>query len=457
MVNKAGFPKQWQALGQRLMGARGVMLGVLLGMGLALGVGRLLSPAASGDQDTSKPASETQPADGSVNAAAQTVTVEQPKPAAISQTLTGTGTVQANDLLQVIPQASGLRIEEVRVREGDAVAAGQIVAVLDDQVLQARLLEAEANLAQSQALVQQQIAAKQQAEANLSQAEENFQRYQALFDRGAISEQELTSRRTQAITAREGVTVAIANITSAEATVTSRQAEIDQLQTQQNQTLVIAPASGIIAERKANLGDMSSTSNPIYTLIQDNQLELAVKVPQSQLSQIILGSPVTITSTSDPNLALEGSIRSIDPLVNEQTREATVKIALPANPKLRPGLFLSANIVTGKRQGLAIPREAIVTQADGSSVVYVLEAGNKVRQQVVEVGGAIRNSNQARANSASTPRIEPSNNPSNNPSTSNIADINQVEILSGLSANVQIVVKGAAYLQDGDVVKVVEQ
>ena len=408
-----------------LGGTNGLLIGLVLGLGLAfigarVGGMRGEAPAADG---------------GAVEAVASaTVTTVRAEESPIRQTITTNGTVEAFDLLSVAPRVSGLQIQAVNVREGDRVSAGQVLAVLDDAVLRSQIAQADAQVNSAQAQVAQLEAQAAQAEASLAEARENFERYSALFDQGAISEEALTSRRTQVATAEQTVAAAYASVESAQATVRSAQAEVTRLGTQLDQTLVLAPESGVIAEKIATVGDTSSTGDALFRIISGDQLELAVKVPQSQLAQINVGTPVQIRSSSDQNLQLQGSVRSIDPTVDSQTRQATVKVGLPGSDRIRPGMFLQAAIVTGSRQGVVIPAEALLPQSDGKFVVYTLGSGSEggkptVRARSVDVGDRI-------------------------PATED--EPAKIEITNGLEANTPVVVEGASYLQDGDAVDVAE-
>ncbi len=401
-----------------LSGPQGLIIGLGLGLGVALLGNRLVSQSSS-------PAAPAE--SGQVSSAS--VTVARSKTAPIRQTITTNGTVEAFDLLSVSPRASGLQIQSVRVREGDRVTAGQVLAVLDDSVLQAELEQAQAEVSAAGAQVSQARAQAAQARASLAEAQENLNRYASLFDRGAISAEELTSRRTQVATAEQTVGSEVAAIQSAEATVRSRQADVTRLTTQLDQTQVLAPASGVIAEKTATVGDTANAGTSLFKLISGDQLELAVKIPQAQLSQVNLGVPVQITSDADAALQLEGSVLSIDPTVDPQTRQATVKVGLPQSDRLRSGMFLKAAIVTGSRQGVVVPAEAVLPQTDGGFVVYTLTAEGKAKAQIVEVGDRPPAQGDQPA---------------------------QIEITSGLQANVPVVVEGASYIQDGDTVEVVK-
>ncbi|MBF2077342.1 MAG: efflux RND transporter periplasmic adaptor subunit [Synechococcales cyanobacterium T60_A2020_003] len=395
----------------------GLWLG--LGMGLVIGagaVGILLS--GKGEPATAEP---TQPTEQAV---AQTVTAATVESAAVNRTLQTTGTVMASDLLPITPRASGLQIRQVMVDEGDSVTAGQVLAVLDDSVVRSQIAEAEASLESARAMVQQRQSAYAQAEATLQEAEANLQRYDTLSQEGVVSRQEYDSRATATTTARESVQVAAADIRSAEAQVRSAEARLQQLQTQLEQTLVIAPADGIVAERNARVGDVSSSSAPLFSIIRDRLLELQVKVPETQLSQIPVGAGVEISSDADSRIQLQGRVREIAPLVDSQTREATVKIELPSSSLLRAGMFLQANIVTSSASGLVVPAQAVLPQPDGTMRVYRIMEGDRVEAVTVEVG-EIMNPNLDRQSAT-------------------------MEILSGLNAGDRVVVSGAGYLNDGD-------
>ena len=395
---------------------------------IGLGVGILLTLVGTrlvGGGDA-PPAEVTPPV--AATATAQTVTTAAVQVAPVQSTLTVNGTVQAVDLLDVTPQVGGLQIRQMLVREGDAVTADQALAILDTETLQADIRQEQAQLSVAQAEVIQRRAAQAQAEATQVEAQQNLSRLQSLADRGAISQQELTRQQTEALTAREAVGLAQAEVESAEATVRSQQAAIDRLQTQLKQTTVRAPAAGIVAERFANIGDVASTSNPIVSLIQNNQLELEAEVPQAQLDQVSLGAPVNITSSSDPRIDLQGTVEDINPVLDSATRTAVVNIGLPPSDLLRPGMFLRGDIVTSARQGVVVPSTAVLPQQDGDTLVYVLGSDNQAQARTVQTGQRL-------------PAV------GDQPA--------RVEIVAGLQAGEQVIVTGVGYLQDGDLVEVV--
>lgn len=399
-----------------------LFVGIGLGMAIALLGSRLIpSPPAS-----SEAADES---DVAAQVSAQTVTVAPVQVGPVTEQLTVMGTVQPADLLEVTPQVSGLQIRDVLVAEGDRVTAGQPLVQLDDTELRTRMQQATAQIEVAQAQVQQEMANLAQAEATLAEANANLKRYQSLASQGAVSAEELDSRATQAVTAQESVGVAQASVASAQATVRSRQLDLSQLQTQLGYTTVTAPAAGVIAERPATVGDVSSTASAVITLIRDNQLELIADVPQAQLAQVQVGAPTIVTSSTDPAIRVNGTVQEIQPLVDPQTRTAQVVIQLPASDRLRSGMFLTAEMQTAQRSGLTLPAPALLPQPDGTLRVYVLGPDDTAIARTVEVGARIANAGD---------------------------DASRVEVVSGLAAGDQVIVAGASYVQAGDLVTVAE-
>ncbi|NEQ95738.1 MAG: efflux RND transporter periplasmic adaptor subunit [Cyanothece sp. SIO2G6] len=347
----------------------------------------------------------------------------------IQQRLEATGSVIAADLLPVLPKVTGLQIKDVLVEEGDLVTADQVLVTLDQDILTAQIQRQEAEVSAAQAAVRQQQAALNQVKAELTDAETNFQRFQTLESNGAISTQELDTRLTTLQTAQESVLLAEANIQSAEANVRSQQAQLNQLKIQLEQTLVRSPASGLIAERFARIGDVTRISEPLFRLIRDRRLELEVNLPETELGQIEPGTAVDITSDSNPTLKFQGRLKRVAPLIDPESRQARLKIDLPTSTQLQPGMFLRASFLVSDRLGVVVPSEAIVPQDGDDNVVYRLDQDNRAIAQSVELGEIL----------------------------DDVDGLPQIEIRSGLQVGDRIIVAGARYVNDGDRVQIVRK
>ena len=127
-----------------LSGGRGVVMGMGVGILLAVGGMHLL-----GSRPTTDPAKKAPTAISS--APAQSVTVATVETTSVNRSLEATGSVAASEMIPVSPQATGLQIKEILVDKGDVVKAGQLMARLDDSVLQAQLAQSKASETQAEA------------------------------------------------------------------------------------------------------------------------------------------------------------------------------------------------------------------------------------------------------------------------------------------------------------------
>ncbi|MBE9129943.1 efflux RND transporter periplasmic adaptor subunit, partial [Coleofasciculus sp. LEGE 07081] len=435
-----------------LSGGRGLFLGIGIGILLALGSTRFLS-----SQQAEAP--QTEPPTPSSPAPSQSVTVAAVETQGVNRTLEATGSVEAFEMIPVMPQATGLQVQQVLVKEGQSVKAGQLMVRLDDAVLQAEFNQAQASVAQAEARLaelragsrQEEIAraqesvrsakaAVQEAESDLELARKRVERNRTLQAEGAIARDYLDEIINQERSNRSQLEQAQARlreaqqqlaeleagprqevITQAEAQLAQAKAQVQSLTAQLKDTRVLAPVSGKVAERNARVGNVSSSSQELFKIIENGRLELIANVPETQLPQITPGQNVQITSDADSNLRLSGKVREIDPIVDEKSRQAKVKIDLPATASLKPGMFLRASITTSAAEGLTIPAKAVLPQSEGNPSVYVLQPDNTVKAQPIEMGEMLSN--------------------------------DRVEIKSGLSPGDRVIVKGAAYLKEGDKVE----
>ena len=423
-----------------LWGPRSLFLGLAIAW-LSFGGGRFILSQLNRTQteatQSSASTSQSPVAASSSAVDSQSVTVQSAKLGTVEDTLTLTGTVVPKELVTVSPALSGVSVVDMKARVGDRVQAGQILAVLDNRVLRAALAQAEANLAQAEAQITQLEAQFTQADILRQAAVSDIERYSTLYQRGAISQEQLGEKQIQAAAAQEGIAVSASNIDSARANVASKFAEIERIQAQLAQTVVVSPVAGIVSEKLATIG--SASGAPLYSIIAKGQMDLALTPSQQQLEKIDIGTTAIVSATAKKNGtslsqstdAVRGSVYAIEPTLDAQNRQATVKVSLEATERMKPGMFLQAELMVSTRRSVVVPASAVVAQPNGSAIVYTVADNNRVK-----------------ANSVQTSQIFSTPNTASESSE-------QVEILSGLSAGSQVVVSGANYLQDGDSIQVV--
>ncbi|MEM8672665.1 MAG: efflux RND transporter periplasmic adaptor subunit [Cyanobacteria bacterium P01_G01_bin.67] len=434
----------------------GVLLGLGLGILVTLGTTRMLAPQTTAEAEESELIRES-------SAVAQTVTTTKVTTTDIDSRLNVSGTVRAYERTPVMSQIAGLLITDVMVERGDYVQQGQILAKLNNQVLQAEKLQAKGAVAQSQARIDELLAGSRaeeiaqaesrvvnarsaiaEATSDLELIQKRVERNTTLQSEGAISRDRLDEVLNQARIAESKLAGAKADLNeeqqalaqlkagSRPQTIAQAQAELAQAQgrlkaieAQLADTTITAPRGGIIASREAKVGQTTDTSEMLFTIIQDGRLELSLLVPETLIGKIRPGQRVQITDKNNRDLELSGKVREIDPLIDNSSRQATVKVDLPSGTRLKPGMFLQAAINTDTNQGLAVPIEALLPQSENKAIAFLVQQDNTVKAQQVNLG--------------------------------EILPGQKVEIVGGLQPGDRLVVKGAVYLKDGDKVVISQE
>ncbi|MYM38620.1 efflux RND transporter periplasmic adaptor subunit [Duganella qianjiadongensis] len=326
---------------------------------------------------------------------ALTVTTAKPVAARLPIKLAANGNVAAWQEASVSSQSTGLRLAEVRVNVGDVVKAGDVLAVFAAETVEADLAQAKAAL--------------QEAEANAAEAVANAARARSLQNTGALSAQQISQYSTAEQSAN-------ARIASAKAALASQQLRMKY-------TRVIAPDNGVITARSATVGAVSGTGTELFRMILQSRLEWRAEVVAADLRQLKPGTTATVKAANGSEAS--GKIRMIAPTVDAQTRSALVYVDLPASASagkdapFKAGMFASGQFDLGTSDAITVPQQAIVVR-DGFSFVFRLNADQHVSQIRVQPGRRLGE---------------------------------RIEVLSGLNADTQVVVRGAGFLNDGDLVQ----
>jgi RND family efflux transporter MFP subunit len=285
--------------------------------------------------------------------------------------LEAVGTVRAAQTSQVASQVMG-NIVAIRAHEGDRVQAGQVLATLDD--------------AQSRSATDQATAAVTAAEKELSATDSDFalagatlKRYQQLFEKKSVSPQEFdeVKARYQSAEARRDM---------ARAGQAQANAGLTQARTSLGYTRLRAPFAGVVTEKKVDAGMLASPGMPIFTIEDTRSYRLEVTVDESELHLVHIGqvSPVKIDALGNVQL-LPGKVVQIIPAADPASRSFLVKVELPADARLRSGLFGRARFSRGERSALLIPRTSLVERGQLQGI-FVLDANQIAALRYVTLG-----------------------------------------------------------------------
>lgn len=164
--------------------------------------------------------------------------------------------------------------------------------------------------------------------------------------------------------------------------------------------VVTAPFSGMVSLRKISTGAVVSAGTEIATISDVSAIKLDFTVPEAELSRLKPGLPIRAIAAAYPDAPFNGSIATVDTVVDPKTRAVLVRAILPnRDGRLKPGMLLTVVIESAARTAIAIPELAIVGQGDQSFVYVVDDKGQAVRTQVkvgkrqdgkVEILGGIR-------------------------------------------------------------------
>lgn len=361
------------------------------------------------------------------------------------------------------------KVEGIRVNKGDRVAAGQILAVLEqtdfnNQVKQAErgLLSAQASFENAKAGHEHQISQAQQSvdnaelayknsEINLKKtqdtyadAQTTYERMKQLYEANAISKRDFEQAETGLSQARAGleqVEIAIEQakagvkaaelalrqaertegIAVAEAAVKQAELSLELAQEQLNNTVVKAPVDGEIAMINVEIGEFVSPQSPFFQIIQVDPMLVKGKVTEEALGKFAVGDTVSVYVKAI-NQTVEGKIRYISAVTEPQTKAYTLEVELASSSQnVRSGMIaeIIAQDAESAEQSLIIPVSALIMENQNYYVYRVV--GDRAERAAVQLG---------RENSE------------------------YVEIIEGLHEGEQVIVKGHLIIEEGALIQV---
>jgi RND family efflux transporter MFP subunit len=320
---------------------------------------------------------------------ALTVTTVRPLAAQLPIKLAANGNVAAWQEAIIGSESGGLRLTEVRVNVGDVVKKGQVLAVFSADTVNADVAQAKAAL--------------MEAEANAGEAA----RAQSLKASGALSAQQISQYMTAETTAK-------ARIASARAALASQELRL-------RYTQVVAPDQGVISARTATVGSVVGVGTELFRMIRQGRLEWRAEVTAAELARLKPGTSAVVKAANGSELT--GKVRMIAPTIDPQTRSALVYVDLPAamsaTAPFKAGMFASGQFELGTSNAMTVPQQSVVVR-DGFSYIFKLKQDQRVSQVKVQSGRRLGD---------------------------------RIEVVSGLPADSLVVVSGAGFLNEGDLVR----
>ena len=269
------------------------------------------------------------------------------------------GTVESANRGVLAARIDG-RVGRLAVKVGDEVKAGQLLLTIDQNTVNDRLVEAQGS--------------KEAAVARLDLAEKTYKRYEQLARAEAITPQEMDRIAAEREQARQ-------NLQSSSATVA-------QARTGVSYNRLSAPYAGTIAERLVESGSTVMPGTPLLVIERSGIPQARIAIPESLVGQIALGEELQLEIPALQR-TVTGTVTEIQPASDPATRSFTVKLQLPTDDSLAPGLFLRARRQAATGKALLIPLAALVQRGQLTGV-YVVEA-NILHFRLVKIGPQLGN------------------------------------------------------------------
>lgn len=297
------------------------------------------------------------------------VSLETVKLVAVPELLEVVGNVRARTSAVVSTRIPG-SIVVLRVREGDRVHKGQLLAQLDARENQATAAVATAAIDEARRGLDEALSRKKLADTT-------FDRYNNLLKEQAVSRQEFDVKQTEKDLAAGGVA-------RAESRVKQAQEGAKASTVMSDYTRIIAPISGIIASKQADLGATVFPGQPLMTIEDDGSYQLELALPESEANRVKPGSPLQVTLDAVGS-SFTARIGEIVPTADPASRTFIAKIAL--NQKgLKSGMFGRGAITLGTTvNGITVPKKAVVERG-AMTVVWTVDKDNSARMRIVKVG-----------------------------------------------------------------------
>jgi len=334
-----------------------------------------------------------------------TVNTVEVRRATLDDTFDAPGTVRARLSAVISAKVTGY-VQEVRVKVGDRVHAGQTLAVLAAQDLDAQVARAAAAQLAAQSGVQEAEKARLAAQSSAALAAATYQRYQTLLEKRSVSRQEFDEAEARHKTAKAGQEMADATVARALAGQRQAEAEVQAAKVTRGYAVLAAPFAGIISEKRVDPGSLAMPGQPLCTVEQAGDFRLEATVEESKIAAIKLGDTARV-SIEALGASVEGRVSEIVPAVEASSRSFIVKIDLPhvgATPRGRPGaeaesaggrattwgrpyisgLFGRATFRGRRREAIAVPETAVLRDGQLASVFVV--DGGVARQRLVTLG-----------------------------------------------------------------------
>lgn len=280
---------------------------------------------------------------------------------AVRESIALTGSVESRRSSVVASEVEGI-VAQLVARDGDKVGKGAPLVRLRSTTVRLRLEAIRGQL--------------QEAQARQTLARTSLERSRGLFEERIISQQQLDD--------------AASEFEAWEGRVAQLGAEVARLEDDLERTTVRAPFAGVVVREMVAEGEWLAAGGAVAELLDFNDLEVTIAVPEGSFSGLQTRTPVRVTIAALEELEVEGVIRAVVPKADSQARTFPVKIAIDSDSgRVAAGMLARVHLPVGAtEQRIIVPKDAIVEQGN-QKVIYRIAADETVERLAVQTGSSV--------------------------------------------------------------------
>lgn len=318
------------------------------------------------------------------------VSIENVKKSSISQYINTTGTAKSMYETNLVSEVTGRYNLQTNpatgkpFKLGDKVKEGQVIIVFEDEEFVNGL-------------------AIESKKLNLEISEDEYQKQESLYEKGGVTLRELRN---------------------SEVAKTNAKYDFESAEIRLEKMKIVAPFSGVIVELPYyTKGTRVTTGQPMVTLMSYDKMYIEINLPEKSISEVKLGQDVLITNYTIVEDTLIGTVSELSPMISSETRTFSGKLQINnSDLKLRPGMFVKADIITAKKDSVIVIPKNIILSGNRGKYVFIVERNSAADDRNIITG---------------------------------IENKDYVEVLEGLQVNDRLIIKGFETLRDNSKVKII--
>jgi HlyD family secretion protein len=295
------------------------------------------------------------------------------------------GVLVPNHTVNIFAKLAG-QATAVTADVGDRVRAGQLLVQIDTKELNAQLAVAEAAAAGVGDQGVQVKTGMETARLNLEMAQRSYERTKTLLDTKVVTQSQLDDAQTKLDLARNAYDTASRQYqTITGSGLAQAQAQVNLIRVQISNSTITSPIGGIVTNRNINPGEITSVSNPLFTVADVATLKLQGNVSQEDVVRMTVGGKVAVTVDVLASNAYTGRVEQVGPIAASTGQYFPVVVSLKNDGKLLAGMTAKASFTWTGADGILVPLSAVWGNQAGQASLFVLDGG-RVRVRNVSLG-----------------------------------------------------------------------